>query len=141
LDHFHEGESNDLLVHNWVSNPGREGRQSVNDPIPAGAQSPTGATSGEMRCPTCGATDNFTPAVELRASFNWLVFLAGGLLAIVFRNAGRPRKMRCNQCAAIFETRTSLSTLSLVIFWLLIGPTIIALIWLLVAMIFALFSN
>jgi len=92
-------------------------------------------------CPACGASDDYTPTVELRGSFSWPVFFAGGLLAVLFRNAGRRRKVRCNKCEAIFNVRTVLSKVSLVIFWLLICPTILTLIILLVALVGAIFSH
>jgi hypothetical protein len=79
--------------------------------------------------------------VELRNSFSWLAFLAGGILAVLFRNAGRRRKVRCNKCEALFDIRTPLSKVSLVIFWLLICPTIVGLIVLLVAVLSSIFSH
>lgn len=121
--------------------PEQRDSEAVNDSVSRGEQSSITASSGDMRCPICGATNDLMPAVELRSSFNWLIFLAGGLLAVICRNAGRKRKMRCNQCGAIFETRSSLSKLSLLIFWLLICPTVIFLICVLGALILALFSN
>jgi len=92
-------------------------------------------------CPKCGAADDYTPTVELRGSFSWTVFFAGGIWAVLFRNAGRRRKVRCNKCEAIFHIRTPLSKVSLVIFWLLIGPTVIALIILLAALLVSIFSH
>src|SRR6266496_669546 len=79
-------------------------------------------------CPVCGASDDYTPTVELRGSFSWPVFFAGGIFAVLFRNAGRRRKVRCNKCETLFNIRTPLSKVSWVLFWLLICPTIIALI-------------
>ncbi len=93
------------------------------------------------RCPACGAVDDYAPTVELRGSFNWLVFLAGGLFAVLFRNASRRRKVRCNQCEALFDIRTPLSNVSLVFFWLLMCPTIIGLIVLVVALVSSIFSH
>jgi len=92
-------------------------------------------------CPACGASDGYTPTVELRGSFSVPVFLAGGLLAVLFRNAGRSRRVRCNKCEAVFSVRTPLSKVSLVIFCLLICPTIVALIILLVALAGSMFSH
>jgi hypothetical protein len=88
-----------------------------------------------VACPACGATDDYKPAIELRGSFSLPVFLAGGILAILFRNAGRGRKVSCNKCAAQFYIRSPLSKISRVIFWLLVGPTIVAVIIFLLAMI------
>lgn len=72
--------------------------------------------------------------MELRGSFSWLIFFAGGIFAVLFRNAGRRRKVRCNQCEALLTIRTPLSQVSLFFFWLLISPTIVVLIILLVAL-------
>ena len=104
-------------------------------------QEPSGTASSRVRCPACGAADDYAPTVELRSSFSWLVFFAGGILAVLFRNAGRRRKVRCNKCEALFDIRTPLSRVSLVIFWLLICPTIVALIVLLVAVLSSIFSH
>ena len=101
----------------------------------------SGAAAPRVRCPACGAADDYAPTVELRGSFSWLVFFAGGLLAVLFRNAGRQRRVRCNKCEALFDVRTPLSKLSLVIFWLLICPTIIALIVCVVALLHSMLSH
>jgi hypothetical protein len=93
-----------------------------------------------VRCPACGAVD-YSPTVELRGSFSWPVFLAGGIFAVLFRNAGRRRKVRCNQCEAVFEVRTPLSKVSLVLLWLLIFPTIISLVILIAAFLYAVFGG
>ena len=85
-------------------------------------------------CPACGAADDYTSTVELRPSFSWAAFLAGGIFAVLFRNASRRRKVRCNQCEALFDIRTPLSKVSLIVFWLLVGPTIVVLVILLVAL-------
>jgi len=100
----------------------------------AEAQHDAGSTApSRVRCPACGAADDYAPTIELRGSFSWLVFFAGGILAVLFRNAGRRRKVRCNKCEALFDIRTPLSKVSLVFFWLLVCPTIIAVIVLLVS--------
>jgi hypothetical protein len=103
----------------------------MNDPLPAEGKDAIEASSARPHCPRCGATNGFTPAVELRGSFSWFAFFAGGLLAVLFRNAGRCRKVKCDNCGALFEIRAPLSRVSLVFFWLLICPTIVALIILL----------
>jgi hypothetical protein len=82
-------------------------------------------------CPQCGATNDYTQMVELRGSFSWPIFFTGGLLAIIFRNAGRSRKVRCNKCDAAFFISTPLSKVSLVIFWLLMSIIMVNLIILL----------
>jgi len=92
-----------------------------------------GTAAPGVRCPACGAADGCSSAVELRGSFSWLVFFAGGIPAVLFRNAGRQRKVRCNRCEALFYIRPLLSKVSLVIFWLLICPMMITLIVLLAA--------
>jgi len=108
----------------------------------AEAQQESGGTAlPRVQCPACGAADDYAPTVELRGSFSWLVFFAGGILAVLFRNAGRRRKVRCKKCEALFDIRTPLSKVSLVIFWLLICPTIVTLIVLLVAVLSSIFSH
>ena len=94
-----------------------------------------------FRCPACGAADDYTPTVELRSAFSWPVFLVGGFLAVLFRNAGRRRKVRCNKCEKLFDIRTPLSRVSLVIFWLLISPTILVLVIWLLALLGSIFSH
>jgi hypothetical protein len=113
----------------------------VNDSISAAQQESSSASTAGVRCPACGATDDYVPAIESRGSFSWLVFLAGGIFAVMFRNAGRRKKLRCNKCGALFEIRTPLSRLSLVLFWLLIGPTIIGLVCLLGGLLYAIFEH
>ena len=92
-------------------------------------------------CPACGAVDGYTPVVELRGSFSWLIFFIGGIFAVVFRNAGRRRKVRCNKCEATFYIRSPLSIVSLAIFWLLMGLAIVFLILLLITAIHTFFSH
>src|ERR1051325_1896961 len=67
----------------------------------------TDASMADIRCPSCGAADDYAPTLELRGSFSWLVFMAGGLLAVIFRNAGRGKKVRCNKCDTLFEIHTA----------------------------------
>ncbi len=96
---------------------------------------------GALSCPACGASGDFKPAVELRGSFNWLAFLAGGILAVMFRNAGRGKKVQCNKCETLFTISSPASKTSRVIFWLLVTPTIIILIVLLIDFIRSIFSH
>jgi len=114
--------------------------QSLDGPTES-RQKTSGESVARVLCPACGASDGYTPTVELRGSFSWPIFLAGGFLAVLFRNAGRSRRVRCNKCEAIFNVRTPVSKLSLVIFWLLICPTIIALIIFLVALVGSIISH
>ncbi len=88
----------------------------------------------KVQCPACGASDDYTAAIELRSSFSWPVFFAGGIWAVLFRNAGRRRKVRCNRCETRFYIRTPLSKISLVLFWILICPTIVILVVFFVAL-------
>jgi len=104
-------------------------------------QKASGMPGTSVLCPACGASDGYTPTGELRGSFSWPVFLAGGFLAVLFRNAGRSRRVRCNKCEEVFNIRPPLSKVSLVIFWLLIGPSIVALIILLVTLLGSIFSH
>jgi len=103
--------------------------------------SPAGGAPPKVTCPQCGAVDDFTPVVELRSSFSLPVFLFGGLIAVLFRNAGRPRRVRCNKCEARFYVSSPLSKISRVIFWLLVTPSIVVLIIALVMIIRSLFSH
>ena len=79
-------------------------------------------------CPACGALNNYREVVQLRSSFNWLVFLAGGLWALLFFNASRKTRVQCNQCEELFDIRKPFSGVSKVIFWLLISPVIASLV-------------
>ena len=79
--------------------------------------------------------------VELRGSFSWLIFLAGGILAVICRNAGRRKKVRCSNCEALFDIRTPLSIVARVFFWLFLAPAIITLVVLLAAFLHTLFSH
>jgi hypothetical protein len=92
-------------------------------------------------CPQCGAADDFTPVLDPHSPFSLLPFLAGGLLAVIFRNAGRPKRVRCNKCEARFYVSSPLSKISRVIFWLLVTPTIICLGIVLIMIIHTLFSH
>ncbi len=111
------------------------------DGPPESRHKSSGVWMARVLCPACGASDDYTPTVELRGSFSWPVFFAGGILAVLFRNAGRRRRVRCNKCGAVFNIRPPLSKVWLVIFWLLICPTIVALIILLVALLDSFFSH
>jgi hypothetical protein len=93
-----------------------------------------------VRCPACGAADDYTSTVALRSSFSWIVFFAGGLPAVLFRNAGRRTRVRCNQCKGLFNVRTRASKLSLILFWAVICPTIIGLIVFLIVLFHTVFS-
>ena len=88
-------------------------------------------------CPACGAHDGYKTGVALRGSFSWLVFFLGGFIAVFFHNASRQQRVQCNACGAFFGIRTRLSRLSLVIFWLLIAPTIVVLVFVLLSALFS----
>src|SRR6516162_3248006 len=79
----------------------------LEDPKPQEESGNTAAVNG--RCPACGTPDDYAPAVDLRGSFSWPLFFAGGVFAVVFRNAGRQRKVRCNKCGTLFEIRARLT--------------------------------
>jgi hypothetical protein len=95
-------------------------------PLEARAESQEPALAQGI-CPQCGTPDDFTHVVDPHRSFNWLTFLLGGLIAVIFQNAGRPQRVRCNKCDARFHVRSKLSLLWRIIFWLLIAPAIITL--------------
>jgi hypothetical protein len=103
------------------------------------AEAPTIVASGKVTCPQCGAVDDFSQAIEFRNSFSLPVFLLGGLMAVIFRNAGRPRRLKCNKCETRFYVSSPLSKASRVIFWLLIIPSILVLNIALILVIRALF--
>ena len=110
-------------------------------PLAALAESPTGAAPPRAICPQCGAADDFTPVIDARGSFSLFAFLFGGLIAILFRNAGKSRPVRCNKCEARFYVSSPLSKISRVIFWLLVTPTIIVLFIALILVVHGLFSH
>jgi len=93
------------------------------------------------RCPGCGAVGDYSPAVELRGSFSWPVFIVGGFFAVLFRNAGRRRKVKCNQCGHLFYVRTPLSNLSLLFFWILILLGVAGIVWWLVGLVLTVLSH
>jgi len=93
------------------------------------------------RCPGCGAVGDYSPAVELRGSFSWPAFIVGGFFAVLFRNAGRRRKVKCNQCGHLFYIRTPLSNLSLLFFWILILLGVAGIVWWLVGLILTVLSH
>lgn len=95
----------------------------------------------QVACPACGTQNDFKFVVNPRSSFSWPAFLAGGLFAVLFRNVSRGRKVRCNRCETGFYIRSPFSKLSLVIFWLLVSPTVIVLIAFLIYLIVAMFSH
>jgi len=101
----------------------------------------SGAPLASVICPACGTLDDFTRTIELRGSFSWAVFFFGGIFAVLFRNAGRKRKVRCNKCETLFDIRSPLARVSLVIFWLLICPTIVALLILVITFLHSIFSH
>jgi hypothetical protein len=82
------------------------------------------------------AAARITLALALRDSFSWLVFLAGGFVAVLFHNASRERRVQCNGCGHFFGIRTPMSKLSLVVFWFLIAPAVVLLAYVLVAGLF-----
>src|SRR5258708_7166621 len=88
-------------------------------------------------CPACGARNDWKAGMDLRGSFSWFVFFLGGFIAVLFHNASRQRRVQCNACGAFFDIRTPLSKLSLVIFWLLIAPTIIVIAFVLLRALFS----
>src|SRR4051812_43051258 len=60
---------------------------------------------GTFLCPACGS-DDYRSIVQLNGSFSWVAFLAGGLLAVVFRNTARPKRVCCNKCETVFDIRS-----------------------------------
>ena len=97
-------------------------------PLTEPAESQSSAAAPKIVCPQCGVADDFTQAIDIRGSFSLPAFLFGGLIAVLFQNAGKSRPVRCNKCDARFFVSTRLSKFSRVIFWLLVTPTIIGLI-------------
>jgi len=96
---------------------------------------PTKPVVSGPACPTCGGQD-YNEALALRSSFSWLVFFAGGFLAVLFHNASREERVQCNACGHFFGIRTPMSRLSLIVFWFLIAPTVLFLACVLVAALF-----
>jgi hypothetical protein len=116
-------------------------------PLVAGVSGPDSPTSpGQPAkpttvCPACGALDDYKPAVELSGSFSLLVFLVGGLFAVLFHNAGRHRRVQCNKCGALFNLRTPVSRVSRVIFWLLVAPMLIGIVLFLIFLLHTFFAR
>ena len=75
-------------------------------------------------CPSCGKSADIKPVVAAKGSFSTPVFLAGGLIALIFQNVGRERRFRCNTCGVHFGIRTRLSKAAKVLFWISIIPAI-----------------
>ena len=96
---------------------------------------PAKAVVSGPACPVCGGQD-YSEALALRGSFSWLVFLAGGFLAVLFHNASREERVRCNACGHFFGIRTPMSRLSLIVFWFLVAPAIVVLACVLFARLF-----
>jgi hypothetical protein len=92
-------------------------------------------------CPGCGAVNDYRFTVEPRRSFGLLAILGGGILAYAFLKSGRGRRVRCNKCEAGFYLRSPLSTASMLIFWILVSPTIILLAGWLIYMVVSMYSR
>jgi hypothetical protein len=110
-------------------------------PITEGGASPVSAQPSKVSCPKCGTVDNYRPALGLRSSFSLGTFLLGGIWAVIFQNAGRPKRVMCGHCETLFDIQTPGSRLSKAIFWLLISPVILALGFALLALIRALLGH
>lgn len=95
----------------------------------------------EVTCPKCGAQDNYTEAMQLRSSFSLGAFLLGGIFAVMFRNTGKPTRVRCNQCETLFSIPTPGAKFSQLGFWLLMIPGILLLVLVIYAIIHALFTS
>lgn len=110
-------------------------------PMTEAGAPPASVQQTKVSCPKCGAVDNYRAAVRLRSSFNLGTFLLGGIWAVILHNAGRPRRVMCGHCEALFDIRTRGSKLSKGMFWLLISPVIFAIGFALLALIRALLSR
>jgi hypothetical protein len=100
-----------------------------------------GEVSPKVVCPECGAADDYTGLIARRSSFSVITFLLGGILAVMFRNAGSPRRVKCNKCEARFDLTSPFSKFSQVIYWLLVTPAIIGLLVMVAWFIFILLSH
>src|ERR1700744_4848273 len=90
---------------------------AVTEPVKPSAEIP----AEKVYCPQCGAADDFTRLIDPRGSFSLPVFLFSGITTILFHNAGKTRRARCNQCEARFTIARPLNKIARVIFWLLIA--------------------
>ena len=95
------------------------------------------APKSAVVCPACGVTDNNKAAIALRGSFNWIVYFLGGFFGVMFHNASRQQRVQCNACGEFFGIRSPMSKISLVIFWLLVAPTVLILLFVLLSAIFS----
>jgi hypothetical protein len=96
---------------------------------------------GAVACPSCGALESVKPKVEFRSSFSLPVFLLGGIFAVIFRNAGRGKKMRCHNCGTIFTVRSAMGKVSRVIYWVLVAPSVALIIGYLMYLAWSLFKS
>ena len=81
--------------------------------------------SGSATCPNCGMIGGYRPIMVARGSFSFPIFFMGGIFAIIFRNAGRGRMVRCNNCETSFAVQTPFSKLAKILFWICVGPMIV----------------
>ena len=88
-------------------------------------------------CPACGVADQYKDVIPLRGSFSVAAYFFGGILGVIFLNASRRKRVQCNACGALFGVRSPVSRFSLIIFWLLVAPSIVVLVIALVSAIFS----
>lgn len=105
--------------------------------LPAESQpAQTPAPKPTAVCPRCGTADNFRPALALRSSFNWIVFICGGWMAVMFQNASQEKRVQCNSCGEFFGVRSPMSKLWRVLFWILVAPGLLILSFVLISVLF-----
>jgi uncharacterized Zn-finger protein len=119
-------------------------REFLADVIPnsAGPQSSaSNQKSGSATCPNCGISGDYRPIIVARGSFSFPIFFAGGIFAVIFRNVGRGRMVRCNHCETRFTVHTPFSKLAKILFWILLGPMIVFAVLLLLNLVRMFFSK
>jgi DNA-directed RNA polymerase subunit RPC12/RpoP len=104
--------------------------------LPEFESTPQVKPTAAVVCPKCGEQDNYKPAIPLRGSFSVPAYLIGGLLGLLFFNASRKRRVQCNVCDAFFDIRSPYARVALVVFWILVLPTLLVFALLLISMLF-----
>ena len=111
------------------------------DPLHQPPGTPAESTRPQEACPLCGSQAGFTPVVEFRKPFSFPLLFTGGLIAILFRNAGRERFVRCHTCDKKYGIRTPFSKFARVLFWLCMAPAVIYALFFLIKSVQMLISN
>ena len=97
--------------------------------------------SGSATCQNCGMIGDYRSVIVPRGSFSFPILIVGGIFAVIFRNAGRGRMVRCNNCETSFAVHTPFSKLAKILFWIFVGPAIVFAVLLLLKLVLMSFSK